>query len=66
MMTREERRAELERIARGKNGMLTLHRLRKLAIGDSHSTPLVRPNDSLDRMIQEILDAEYPEPTDGG
>lgn len=59
-MTREERRADLERIARGKNGMLTLHRIRQLATGSAGSTPIVRPNDSLERMIKEILDAEFP------
>ena len=60
-MTREERRAQLERISRGKNGMLTLQRLRQIATGKAGSTPIVRPNDSLEKMIQEILDNEFPE-----
>jgi hypothetical protein len=58
-MKREQRRAELERISRGKNGMLRLHHMRQLALGTHGSPPVIRPNDSLEHMIQEILDAEF-------
>ena len=60
-MTREERRRELERIARGKNGMLTLQRMRQVALDEPPgSMPVIRPNDSFEQLIQDILDAEFP------
>ena len=54
-LTKEERRIELERISRGKNGMLDLHRLRHIACGNhADSMPVVRANDSHEQMIHKI------------
>jgi hypothetical protein len=61
-LTREERRMELERISRSKNGMLELHRLRQVALGNkAKSMPVARANDSLERMIHDILGHEFPQ-----
>ncbi len=61
-LTREERRIELEQLSRGKNGMLELHRLHHHASGNkAGATPVVRANDSHERMIHEILGHEFPQ-----
>jgi hypothetical protein len=61
-LTREERRMELERISRSKNGMLELHRLRQVAlVNKAKSMPVARANDSLERMIHDILGHEFPQ-----
>ena len=53
---------ELERISRSKNGMLELHRLRQVALGNKvKSMPVARANDSLERMIHDILGHEFPQ-----
>ncbi len=55
-MTRVERRDQLHRIARSKDGMLQLQTLRQRLCG-----PIpVRNDDSLERLITEILNAEFP------
>jgi hypothetical protein len=61
-LTKEERRMELEQISRGKNGMLELHRLHHIAIGNkAGALPAVRANDSHERLIHEILGHEFPQ-----
>ena len=61
-LSREERRIELEHISRGKNGVLELHRLHHIASGNrSGATPVVRANDSHERLIDEILGHEFPQ-----
>ncbi len=61
-LTKEERRIELEQISRGKNGMLEIHRLHHLASGDrAGAIPVVRANDSHERLIHEILRHEFPQ-----
>ena len=61
-LTKEERRIELEQISRGKNGMLEIHRLHHLASGDrAGAIPVVRANDSHERLIHEILGHEFPQ-----
>jgi hypothetical protein len=55
-MTSEDRYSQLQRLARGKDGMLQLQSLRQRLCGQ---TP-VRNDDSLDRLIKEILEAEFP------
>ncbi len=58
-MTREERHHHLLRIARSKDGMLQLQSLRQRLCG-----PIpVRNDDSVERLIKEILDAEFPPST---
>ena len=61
-LSREERRIELEHISRGKNGILELHRLQHIASGNkSVATPVVRANDTHERLIDEILGHEFPQ-----
>ena len=61
-LSREERRIELEHISRGKNGVLELHRLHHIASGNrSGAIPVVRANDSHERLIHEILGHEFPQ-----
>lgn len=58
-MTREARYDQLQRIARSKDGMLQLQAMRQRLCGQLP----VRNDDSLERLIREILDVEYPPST---
>ena len=61
-LSREERRIELEQISRGKNGILELHRIHHIASGHrTGAIPVVRANDSHERLIHEILGHEFPQ-----
>ena len=61
-LSREERRIELEQISRGKNGILELHRLHHIASGSkAGAVPVVRANDSHERLIHDILGHEFPQ-----
>lgn len=55
-MTREARYDQLQRISRSKDGMLQLQSIRQRLCGQLP----VRNDDSLERLIKEILDVEYP------